>query len=100
LTDPLDEACSRLETHLPRRIRHVFQWARSPRAKFVRLPLGILCLLGGLLWFLPLVGLWMLPLGLVLLAQDIAFMRRPVARLMSWLLDRWERRKARRRVSA
>jgi hypothetical protein len=99
LTDVHEQACVRLEAHLPRPIRRAFHWARSPQAKLIRIPIGILCTLGGLLWFLPVLGLWMLPLGLILLAQDVPFLRRPVGRLLLRLLDRWDRMKERRRVS-
>jgi hypothetical protein len=33
----------------------------------------------------------MLPLGLVLIAQDIPFLRRPMARMIAWINDRWMR---------
>ena len=36
--------------------------------------------MGGLLGFLPVLGFWMLPLGLVLLSLDFALLRRPTAR--------------------
>jgi hypothetical protein len=42
----------------------------------VRVCLGILLLLGGFLWFLPLLGAWMLPLGLLVLSVDFAIARR------------------------
>lgn len=41
----------------------------------VRLPLAILIIAGGLLSFLPFLGLWMLPLGVLLLAVDIPVLR-------------------------
>lgn len=41
------------------------------RLQRVRVPLGLLLILGGMLWFLPILGLWMIPLGLLLLAVDI-----------------------------
>lgn len=41
----------------------------------VRLPLAIVLILGGLLGFLPVLGFWMLPLGLVLLAIDWPVLR-------------------------
>lgn len=41
----------------------------------VRLPIAILLTIGGLLSFLPVLGLWMLPLGLLLLAVDLPFLR-------------------------
>ena len=64
-----------------------------------RLALGVLCVIGSCLWFLPVLGLWMLPLGLLLMARDVPRMRWPVSRFMFWLDDkrialreRWPRR--------
>jgi hypothetical protein len=48
-------------------------------------------MVGGVFSILPVLGLWMLPLGLVLIAQDIPFLRRPMARLIAWINDRWMR---------
>ena len=39
--------------------------------RIIRLPLGVLLVIGGLLSILPVLGIWMLPLGLMLLAVDI-----------------------------
>ena len=64
-------------------------WVRKPEARIVRIPLGVLCILGSFLWFLPVLGLWFLPLGLLLVAQDLPFLRRPVGRMTLYLLDRW-----------
>jgi len=55
---------------------------RHPSASWVRVPLGVLLVLGGLLGFLPVLGFWMVPLGLVLLALDVALLRRPTARML------------------
>lgn len=65
----------------------------------VRLPLAILLTLGGLFWFLPVLGLWMLPAGLLLLAVDLPQLRGPISALtirgrrsvQRWL-RRWRRR--------
>jgi hypothetical protein len=41
-------------------------------------------------------GLWMLPLGLVLIAQDIPFLQKPIARMLGWIERTWlERQRAR-----
>jgi hypothetical protein len=48
----------------------------------VRVPLGIALVLGGALSVLPVLGIWMLPLGLMLLALDVALLRRPTARML------------------
>jgi hypothetical protein len=64
----------------------------------VRIPVGILLIIGGILSFLPILGLWMLPLGLLLLAQDLPFLQRPMRRLLIRTSHRWARwKKSRRR---
>ncbi len=55
---------------------------RGNRWLLVRLPLAILFIAGGLLSFLPFLGVWMLPLGLLLLAVDLPFLRGPISAAM------------------
>jgi hypothetical protein len=43
---------------------------------------------------LPIVGIWMLPVGLALLAHDIAIIRRPMARLLHFANRKIEKRKS------
>jgi hypothetical protein len=57
----------------------VLEFLRRPASKVIRIPIGILLILGGIFSFLPILGIWMLPLGLLLLALDIAFLRTPVS---------------------
>jgi hypothetical protein len=45
----------------------------------IRFPLALILTFGGLLWFLPLFGLWMLPAGLLLLAIDLPRLRGPIS---------------------
>ncbi len=45
----------------------------------VRFPLALVLTFGGLLWFLPVLGLWMLPAGLLLLAVDLPRLRGPIS---------------------
>ena len=55
---------------------------RTIRARgwwIIRLPLAFVFVLGGLLSFLPVLGLWMLPFGLLLLAVDLPLLRGPVS---------------------
>src|ERR1700752_190614 len=66
---------------------------RHPDWKWARIPAGVLLILGGFLSFLPVLGIWMLPLGVALLAIDIPFLRKPTARLIGWCLDKWEARR-------
>ena len=64
---------------------------RAPQ--WVRWSLAILLILGGLLSFLPILGIWMLPLGLMLLAPDSPWLYRQMVSLKA-------RGKARRRGAA
>jgi hypothetical protein len=85
----LDRAFEGLEAEAPDRVARALRWLRDPKARWIRLPVGILFLLGGLLWFLPVVGIEMLPIGLLLIAQDLPFLRKPVGRAMVWLERKW-----------
>jgi hypothetical protein len=55
----------------------------------MRVPLALLLIVGGVLGFLPVLGFWMVPLGLLLLAQDVPFLQRPILRLLTWLERKW-----------
>lgn len=101
----LDQAFDRLEEEVPDRLSRAIRWLREPKARKVRLPLGVLLLIGGCLWFLPVLGLELIPIGLLLIAQDVPFLRKPVGRATLWLEDRWRdlrrwwrRRRASRRA--
>ena len=48
----------------------------------MRIPAGLLLIAGSGLSVLPVFGLWMLPLGLFLLAEDVPPLRRARARLL------------------
>jgi hypothetical protein len=87
--DELDDAFDRLHGEVPDSLKRAIAWMRTPHARIVRWPLGILCILGSFLWFLPVLGLWFFPLGLLLIAQDVPLLRRPVGRMTLYLLDRW-----------
>lgn len=61
----------------------------------IRFPLAVLLTIGGLLWFLPVFGLWMLPAGLLLLAIDLPHLRGPVSAAVirgRYAVKRWLRR--------
>jgi hypothetical protein len=60
-----------------------------PRSRLLRILLGILLIFGGLLGFLPILGLWMLPFGLLVLSYEFAMVRRWRRRSTVW----WERRR-------
>jgi hypothetical protein len=45
----------------------------------IRFPIALVLICGGLLSFLPVLGIWMLPLGLLLLAVDLPVLRGPIS---------------------
>ena len=75
----------RLLRRLPGRMQAITRWLRKPASRWARIPAGILLIIGGCLAILPIFGLWMFPLGLVLLADDIPPLRRLRDRALDWL---------------
>ena len=57
--------------------------------RILRMVIGLLLLLGGILGFLPILGFWMIPLGLMVLSYDLPLVRRWRRRLEVW----WGRRR-------
>ena len=47
-----------------------------PANRATRVSLGIALIIGGMLGFLPILGFWMIPLGLLILSVDFASVRR------------------------
>jgi hypothetical protein len=66
-----------------------------PRSRAVRIGLGVALVLGGLVGFLPILGFWMIPLGIIVLSIDLAIARRLRRRTVVW----WGRRRRARRDS-
>ncbi|MGH6853863.1 MAG: PGPGW domain-containing protein [Aestuariivirga sp.] len=56
-----------------------------PGHPFVRIALGFLLIAGGVFSILPVFGLWMIPLGIAILAIDFPMARRMQRRLTVWL---------------
>jgi hypothetical protein len=61
-----------------------------PRSRGLRVAIGVVLILGGILGFLPVLGFWMIPLGLLVLSYEFAVVRRLRRRLTLW----WARRRA------
>jgi hypothetical protein len=93
----LNRQLDRLGRKLPRWAGRSLRWLRRPSSRWVRIPAGVLLVLGGVFSILPLLGLWMLPLGLLLLAQDVPVLRRPTRRLIICVERRWRRHRRRNR---
>jgi hypothetical protein len=78
-----------LVDRLPPRVARAVRWLLRPEARWVRIPAGVLFLLGSMLFILPVFGLWMLPLGVLLLAEDIPPLRRQTGRWLATIERRW-----------
>jgi hypothetical protein len=90
----LEQAFDGLEQQTPDRLTRLIRWLRDPKSRKIRIPLGILFILSSFLWFLPVLGIEFRPIGLLLIAQDVPFLRRPVAKMMLWGELKWaEQRK-------
>jgi hypothetical protein len=85
-----DPPLQRLLDALPRPARQSYEWLIRPQAKWVRLPLGLALIAGGALSFLPVLGLWMLPIGALLVGEDIPPVRRATLRVLGRLQRWWD----------
>lgn len=74
------------------RLRGPLDAVRSDRYRLVRVPIAILLMAGSVLAVLPVFGLWMLPLGVALLALDVPALQ-PAVAAVSIRLRRWLRRR-------
>ena len=75
---------SNLRTRLMEAVRRVVHWGDAHVPRGIRSGIGVLLIIGGLLGFLPILGFWMIPAGLALIALDIPGWRQ-------WLLARLKR---------
>jgi hypothetical protein len=74
---------------MPRSISIFGREIPMPRSRWLRIAIGVALVLFGFLGFLPILGFWMVPLGLVVLSYEFAAVRRWRRRMVVW----WERRK-------
>ncbi|MFC3706285.1 hypothetical protein ACFOOL_16175 [Devosia honganensis] len=98
--DRLNRLFDRLERRVPRLAAGWLARVRRPEARWVRIPLGILLVLGGIFSFLPVLGIWMLPLGLLLLAVDLIFLQGPINNAVlrgSRIWTNWQRSRRNRK---
>lgn len=64
-----------------------------PRSRIMRVLTGVMLIVFGIFGFLPVLGFWMIPLGLMVLSYEFHAVRRRRRRLAVW----WERRRGRGR---
>jgi hypothetical protein len=93
MSDKVDQQLHRhldkLQRLLPKGVAPWMQRLREPKARLVRIPVGLLFIFAGFLGFLPILGFWMLPIGVVLLSLDIPILKRPTVRAISWAERQW-----------
>ncbi len=53
-------------------------WGRDRLPPVIRSVVGVLFMIGGVFGFLPILGFWMLPLGVALIALDLPFSRHKI----------------------
>lgn len=90
-----DARVDRLSQKLPDALRRAVDWLREPSRIWLRVGAAILFILGGIFSILPVLGLWMLPLGLALLAQDVPGLKVPLEKSARWIEATWAKLKAR-----
>ena len=87
------EEMNRFQNHIPTWVGRNLVRLRGKRAIWVRVLTGVTLIVAWGLLPLPLVGIWMLPVGLALLAHDIPSVRAPIARLLHFTNGKIEKRK-------
>lgn len=84
----LDRQFRALERRFPALCRPIAAIETRPGA-LVRIPLASLLIAGGMLGFLPILGFWMIPLGLLILAIDLPLLRPSVTTAIVRGRRRW-----------
>src|ERR1700761_7521534 len=79
----LNEELDRLQEWVPHGGARGVRQVGSPEGGPHRIPMGVALMAGGVAGFLPILGFWMLPLGLAVIAHDVPVMQPPMARLLA-----------------
>jgi hypothetical protein len=79
----IDQAYEDIEREVPARVAGAIKWLRNPEARWIRIPIGVLFIIAGFLWFLPVVGIEFLPVGLLRWT--------PLVRQLGWRVKRESR---------
>lgn len=83
-----------------RKIKLLGREFAMPRSRPLRIGIGVMLVILGCFGFLPVLGFWMIPLGLVILSYEYALVRRWRRRSEVWWAERRGRRRARSRPVA
>ncbi len=91
-----DPRLQRLLDSLPGFARRGFEAAWRPRSRPWRIPLAIVTIGAGFVGFLPVLGFWMVPVGMLLLSRDVPALHEPTLRGLSaaqrgwgWVTRKW-----------
>lgn len=85
-----DPRLLRMLNAMPYPARRSYTWLIRPEAKWLRLPLSFVLIAGGTFGFLPVLGFWMLPIGVLLLGEDIPPVRRATLRVLGKAQHWWD----------
>jgi hypothetical protein len=69
-----------------------------PRSRLLRISIGGVLVVFGLFGFLPVVGFWMVPVGLLILSVDLPRVRRWRRRFAVWFVRKYPATAARLRI--
>lgn len=86
-----DARVTRATQVLPERVQRAVAWLRVPSRRWLRIGAALLFILGGVFSILPVLGIWMLPLGFALLSQDVPALKVPLERAARWCERVWRR---------
>ena len=73
----------------------LFHKLKTHPSRGLRISVGILLVIFGLLGFLPVLGFWMIPLGVILLSVDFHWARHTRRKFEIWYGRRKQKRQAR-----
>jgi hypothetical protein len=65
------------------------EWLREPSRRWLRLGAAAVLVFGSFLAILPIFGLWMLPLGLALMSDDIPWLKVPLEKVLRGIERLW-----------
>ena len=78
-----------IHQRVPMRVSVFIRWLRKPSSFAGRVIVAFMLVIGGVFSFLPVLGLWMLPLGLRLISQDVPFLQKPLVATLAWRESKW-----------
>jgi hypothetical protein len=89
-----DARVAHLLAKLPDRGRLAIEWLRHPPRRWPRLLAAVAFIVGGIFSLLPILGLWMLPLGLALMSDDVPWLKTPLEQAARWIERTWRKARA------